>query len=41
MADELIGCIVYVDCGAFGNYQGRLSAMDLKEMTVTLSDTMK
>uniref|UniRef100_A0AC34QXL5 DFDF domain-containing protein n=1 Tax=Panagrolaimus sp. JU765 TaxID=591449 RepID=A0AC34QXL5_9BILA len=41
MADELIGCIVYIDCGAFGNYQGRLSAMDLKEMTVTLSDAMK
>ena len=41
MGEEFIGCVVYVDCGGFGNYQGRLSAINLKDMTITLTDAMK
>ncbi|KAE9555292.1 hypothetical protein FO519_001543 [Halicephalobus sp. NKZ332] len=41
MGEEFIGCVVYVDCGNFGNYQGRLSAINLKDMTITLTDAMK
>uniref|UniRef100_A0A914Z825 DFDF domain-containing protein n=1 Tax=Panagrolaimus superbus TaxID=310955 RepID=A0A914Z825_9BILA len=38
---EFIGCSVFVDCGTFGVFQGKVSAVDATSMSLTLINVMK
>jgi hypothetical protein len=38
---EFIGCSVFVDCGTFGTYQGKVAGVDATTLSLTLSNVMK
>lgn len=42
MADEHIGALVLIDCGAgLGTYQGRIASVDPSSQTITLEQPLR